>query len=204
MSAWSGSHFWRLVWIAWGCFSSSLWAEGGFTIHFAEISLSGRVLFPECFSQPSGLWKEIGWKEKQFTCTSLSPSLMYHLSSSLALRSSSLLEDGSEYRHFSSFSGGERFVVYCRSSSYFLWSPAHVNWKCSSFGHSAFFPVLGCESASTAVIFNPFFFFYFFSPAFLLAAVLYYTLFYIHSLALVPDVSVFRKKSWAVVAVKDA
>lgn len=202
MSAWSGSHFWRLVWIAWGCFSSSLWAEGGFTIHFAEISLSGRVLFPECFSQPSGLWKEIGWKEKQFTCTSLSPSLMYHLSSSLALRSSSLLEDGSEYRHFSSFSGGERFVVCCRSSSYFLWSPAHVNWKCSYFGHSAFFPVLGCEGASTAVIFNPFFFF--FSPAFLLAAVLYYTLFYIHSLALVPDVSVFRKKSWAVVAVKDA
>lgn len=65
---------------------------------------------------------------------------MYHLSASLGLRSSSLLEDGAEYRHFSSFSGGEKFVVCCRSSF------VHMNWKHSfSFvGHSVGFCLFVC------------------------------------------------------------
>lgn len=116
-------------------------------------TLVRKSCFPECFTQPSGLWKEIGWKETQLTCASLSPRPEYHLSASLALRSSSLLEDGAEYRHFSSFSEGERFVVCCRSSS------VHMNWKCSFVGHSAFVCL--------------------FVFSFLLAAVLYYT--FLHS-----------------------
>lgn len=118
------------------------------------------------------------------------PGLVYHLSASLALASSSLLE-GAEYRHFCSSPWGEQFVLHCRSPRYFLWSPPQMNWKCSFFLailHSSRF----CAVRTPALQrFSTLFFF-----AFLLSAVLYHALFYIHSLALVPDmVSGFRKKS---------
>lgn len=134
--------------------------------------------------------------------TPSSPSLVYHLSASLALSSSSLLA-GAEYRHFCSSSWAEEFVLRCRSPRYFLWSPLQMNWKCSFFFFLAIlhsFRFCAVRMSALQGLSTHFF------SAFLLSAVLYHALFYIHSLALVPDVvSGFRKKSRAVaVVVKDA
>lgn len=56
---------WRLILVKWGCFGSSLWAEGDVLLYFAEVSLFREFCFPECFTQCDVLWKEIGWKQKQ-------------------------------------------------------------------------------------------------------------------------------------------
>lgn len=109
-----------------------------------------------CFTQHSGIWKEIACKEKQLMLSSSSPSLCVdHLSAHL-------VQSPCRGRLWTqSF-----FPVKCRACAVgfqnILWSPLQVNWKCSFlplclFFFFSFFFSLCCEDASAAGISNPFF-----------------------------------------------